>query len=1267
MVLRDYIGYVSAISTTLGPSERDTLIAAIQEPESWLVRQDISPDYNSRLTSLRATCDGSAISYEVKKLNTLIRELNGGVRGNENLEDETKIRFLGRCHIMAKFANQQIAHRREVLTLEDILDMQRQFLVFAAEFGIIVMTLSGEPWDGRWPRNLLVAQSSYLEYVKSATSTGMERFWGLNILGTALNERYRNLGNVEDLERAITCHREALLCCPTPSDDRIISLNSLGIVLLSRFECHKEKDDLDEAIAYLRGSIKLMRASGALGSEFLHDLSRSLEMRFELLCEIADLDEAILLDQEAIDLTPSDSSGYPAALCNFGTLLTSRFIHSKNDNDINRAITLQQDAITLTEPNCLDRPLYFANLGNSFLLRFDHLGEVKDFYQAVVYQQKAIELSPRGSLQRSSCISNLGILFAKRFDHFGEVKDIDQAIVLQLGALSLATHDSESPHRSDLLIKFGTMLSKRFKCLEEGADLDQAIAVDEKAITLTLHCPAHLLTFFDMTGSPNDLREALTQYSGLEVADTDNERIGSQFLRFAADFHASFGKSDKVEDLETAIALSREGLALLSVHHPNHLAGSSDFAITLIERFNRLGRQEDLDEAISVQREQLGRLLISDPYRPRTLHNLAGALTIRNYYSSQSSDVDEAIPLHREVLEKRLAPHPERSMSLNNIAAALTVRFDLYGRGENLTEAILLYREALKPSPYPDARYNLALALTTQFLQSGRREDLDEAISLHRDVLELRPAPHPNRPDSLDSIASVLVIRFFQSGRHEDLENAILLQQELLEKRPVPHPGRPDYLNNIACALESRFKQSGRCEDLELAITLHQEALELQPQPHRGRSNTLNNLACALETRFQKFGRLDDLDAAIALYRDALQLRPPPHPDRFSSLNNLAGGLTSRFKHVSRHEDLDEAIRVYHQSLEALVTGHPSVSSISANLGRALMTAYTDSHESKFLEEAMAAFRVAVTCKSASALHRYLAAISWAKNADSTHESALEAYSFAIEQLPRLATLGLDLQSRYLALTSVGDGLARDAASCAIRLGQFGKAVELLEGGRAVFWSQALQLRTPMADLHKEAPELETELRQISLALEQGSLRDLSRNLSNTPEIIMSIEEEASRFSRLDDQWMATLEKVRLIDGFQDFLRPNRLSMLQRAAVNGPVVILNASKTGCAALILTSAAAVQHVPFPDLTLDDVTHLAKLLQVASKGIDSDDLLPESYCAFLEDVQRMSDLPDALQMLRLPDETRHEYIFRLVLAVLWTSVVMPVIRMLNLEAS
>ena len=81
----------------------------------------------------------------MNKLNTLIRELKGGVHGNESLDDETKFRFLGRCHVIARFADQQIAHRCEGLTLEDILDIQRQFLIFAAEFGIIIVTLSGDP------------------------------------------------------------------------------------------------------------------------------------------------------------------------------------------------------------------------------------------------------------------------------------------------------------------------------------------------------------------------------------------------------------------------------------------------------------------------------------------------------------------------------------------------------------------------------------------------------------------------------------------------------------------------------------------------------------------------------------------------------------------------------------------------------------------------------------------------------------------------------------------------------------------------------------------------------------------------------------------------------------------------------------------------------------------------------------------------------------------------------------------------------------------
>ena len=44
-------------------------------------------------------------------------------------------------------------------------------------------------------------------------------------------------------------------------------------------------------------------------------------------------------------------------------------------------------------------------------------------------------------------------------------------------------------------------------------------------------------------------------------------------------------------------------------------------------------------------------------------------------------------------------------------------------------------------------------------------------------------------------------------------------------------------------------------------------------------------------------------------------------------------------------------------------------------------------------------------------------------------------------------------------------------------------AVELLEEGRAVFWSQVLQLCTPLSELLLKAPEIGQKLHDISNTL----------------------------------------------------------------------------------------------------------------------------------------------------------------------------------------
>ena len=61
----------------------------------------------------------------------------------------------------------------------------------------------------------------------------------------------------------------------------------------------------------------------------------------------------------------------------------------------------------------------------------------------------------------------------------------------------------------------------------------------------------------------------------------------------------------------------------------------------------------------------------------------------------------------------------------------------------------------------------------------GGTRTLNEVISLHHEALGLWPAPHPNRPQSLQNLANTLLSQFEQNGAVESLDEAILLHRPL--------------------------------------------------------------------------------------------------------------------------------------------------------------------------------------------------------------------------------------------------------------------------------------------------------------------------------------------------------------------------------------------------------------------------------------------------------------------------------------------------------
>jgi tetratricopeptide (TPR) repeat protein len=628
--------------------------------------------------------------------------------------------------------------------------------------------------------------------------------------------------------------------------------------------------------------------------------------------------------------------------------------------------------------------------------------------------------------------------------------------------------------------------------------------------------------------------------------------------------------------------------------------------------------------------------------------------------------LEESIALECKALVLFPARHFLRPVTLNNLASALQTQFQQKGKLSDLEESIAFYREALvlihaSHPLYSGSLNNLAMALLTQFQQKGELDDLDESIALYREALALILPPNPLRSDSLSNLASALLARFERKGELGDLEESIALHRQALVLRPEPHPERSLALNNLALALWTQFQQKGDPGDLEESIALQRKALVLSPAPHPLRPVSLNNLANALQNQFEQKGKLSDLsdlEESIALHREALILKPAPHPLRCSSLSNLAHVLWIQFQMKGEPGDLEEAIALYYEALDLFPTPHPRRFASLCGLAIALWSQFKQKGEICDLEESMLHFSIASQYETASILKQFDTSQLWAQCAISAHHSsALRAYQNTINLLPCLASLDLNLQKRQKAL-SRARGLASEACAYAIQVGDFDKAVEFLSAGRAVFWAQALQLRTPLDELHSAAPQLADKLRAISRALELASSSyDNFPSLRSDSQQIRDLEKEARRCRVLNEEWNHALVEVRRLKGFEDFLQPKSIYKLQKASSNGPVVMINAASSGCDALIVTQEE-VKHVALSDITAEIARSLGSDMQ---KALSHNEI--RSTHQMLEPLFQPVDLREQ----RKPFLKGHtaEDTFKEVLEKLWSTVAHPVIEALSLK--
>lgn len=308
-----------------------------------------------------------------------------------------------------------------------------------------------------------------------------------------------------------------------------------------------------------------------------------------------------------------------------------------------------------------------------------------------------------------------------------------------------------------------------------------------------------------------------------------------------------------------------------------------------------------------------------------------------------------------------------------------------------------------------------------------------------------------------------------------------------------------------------------------------------------------NNLGVALFDGYLESRRLDLLDDAVEYLRRAEEALPSDSHDRARVLANLIEAVEARMEHPRGKTELPDLPELW-QSLSSVDT---------------------------------APIRVRLEAASAWG---YAAAESGGPAA------GLEGLERAVELLPIAAWWGYSRKDRETVLTGF-DGLARDAAACALAAGRPIRAVELLDGGRAVLWKQLLMTRADRNDLRKVAPLLARRMDRVAAALERDSGVSSDRRMAL-----------ARRWTRLNDRasvrlqqdWdsLASRAKSVLPDG--SFTMPDFRSDILPSAAEGPVVIVNVSRFGCHALIVRSDANEPQV----IDLEKLTESAVEQRVAS---------------------------------------------------------------------
>jgi tetratricopeptide (TPR) repeat protein len=247
--------------------------------------------------------------------------------------------------------------------------------------------------------------------------------------GVAYAARYEALGDLADLDAAITCYKDAAEVFLPNSLDRAACDVAWGSALFLRHRASENSMDLDEAMDRYMRATRIFPVGSIEWGQCQMSLANVFQARYELYKHPADLTEAVNYYTRGASVFPADSFDEAQRQASLANSLLQRYQLREDIGDLTDAITYFAQAAAIFPADSLDEARCLLNWGAAIMYRFvARQGAIDDLDAAFVQFDRAAGIYPPGSPGRANCQMNAGLVLRTRYEMTRARDDLENAV-----------------------------------------------------------------------------------------------------------------------------------------------------------------------------------------------------------------------------------------------------------------------------------------------------------------------------------------------------------------------------------------------------------------------------------------------------------------------------------------------------------------------------------------------------------------------------------------------------------------------------------------------------------------------------------------------------------------------------------------------------------------------------------------------------------------------------------------------------------------------